>query len=66
MSELQRYHQAMMRGFTDTCIRIEQDHDLFGYPPEIVSVGLKAFDDGRSVQDAIADRFMEMDAESKP
>lgn len=55
MSEAQRYHDAMKRGYVDTCIRIEQSHDLFGYPPEIVSVGLAAFDAGKNPQDAVAE-----------
>jgi hypothetical protein len=54
MTESGRYLQAMLNGMTDTAIRIEQDHDLFGYPPEIVAIGLRAFDQGRNVQDAVA------------
>ena len=50
-----RYHRAMIAGQIDICIRIEQDHDLFGYPPEIVSTGLIAFDQGKNVQDAVAE-----------
>lgn len=48
-----RYHAAMIAGNTDACIRIEQQFGLFGYPPEMVSVGLKAVDEGRDVDAAI-------------
>jgi hypothetical protein len=47
--------KAMIAGQDWVCSRMEQDHDLYGYPPEIVSVGLKAFDEGRNVQDAVAE-----------
>ena len=53
--ELPRYMKAMIAGQDWVCSRMEQDHDLYGYPPEIVSVGLKAFDEGRNVQDAVAE-----------
>lgn len=51
--EAKAYAQAMRAGDLDTCIRIEQRHDLFGYPPEIVSIGLAAFDRGESIEGAI-------------
>ena len=44
---VQRYTQAMCRGDLDACIRIEQRFDLYGYPPQIVGVGLQAVDEGR-------------------
>lgn len=58
MSDISEYAAALRRGHTSVCIRIEQAHDLFGYPPEIVSVGLHAIADGRDAEDAIAD-YME-------
>lgn len=54
-TESARYFKAMIAGQTNICSRIEQDNDLYGYPPEIVSVGLKAFDNGKNVQDAVAE-----------
>lgn len=51
--EAKRYHDAMVRGDTDTCIRIEQKHGLFGYPPEIVSVALNALDNNQDPNKAI-------------
>lgn len=48
-----RYHDAMIAGNTNACIRIEQEFGLFGYPPEMVSVGLKAADEGQCVDAAI-------------
>ncbi|MNL77577.1 hypothetical protein D3C87_2037940 [compost metagenome] len=33
--------------------RIEQEHGLYGYPPEIVSVGLHAAAEGRDVAAAV-------------
>lgn len=55
----QQYLKAMIAGNIDRCIRIEQDSGLYGYPPELVSVGLKAIDEGHdgalAVLDYIAD-----------
>lgn len=55
MSEAERYFKAMVAGQDYICSRIEQNHDLYGYPPQVVSVGLKAFDEGRNVQDTVAE-----------
>lgn len=57
MSELKRYIDAMRFGNTDACIRIEKQHDLYGYTPEIVSVGLAAVDRGEDAQAAIEAHF---------
>lgn len=57
-----KYFRAMVAGQDWICARIEQDHDLYGYPPEIVSVGLKAFDEGKCVQDAVAEYLNRGDA----
>ena len=45
----------------DRCIRIEQDAGLYGYPPEIVSVGLAAIDEGKDAHEAIANYIGEPD-----
>lgn len=51
------YTAAMIHGDLDTCIRIEEAHGLFGYPPEMVSVALKAIDDGMDPGDALSEHF---------
>lgn len=53
MELLDRYTKAMIRGDLTTCISIEHRHDLYGYPPEIVSVGLRAIDEGKDPDIAI-------------
>lgn len=61
MSELTKllsiYTAAMIHGDADTCIRIEEAHGLFGYPPEMVSVALKAIDEGADPSDALSEWF---------
>jgi hypothetical protein len=44
---------AMVAGQDRVCIAIEQEHGLFGYPPELVSVGLRAIDEGKDADEAI-------------
>lgn len=53
MSELSAYIKAMVSGSLHECVRIERKHDLYGLSPEAVSVGLKAFDEGRNVEEAV-------------
>lgn len=53
MGLLQYYTKAMIAGDADACIRIEQEHELFGFPPELVSVGLSAIDKGLDAEAAI-------------
>lgn len=53
VNDADRYFKAMVRGDTFTCESIEKSHDLFGYPPELVSVGLQAVCDGADPHDAI-------------
>mgnify|MGYP001767429544 CR=1 FL=1 len=55
MGILERYTKAMASGNIDACIQIEQEYDLFGYPPEIVSVGLAAVDKGLDHLQAVDD-----------
>jgi hypothetical protein len=57
MGELERYTKAMVAGKTSLCISIEERHGLYGYPPDVVSVGLKAFDEGDDV-DAAVDAYL--------
>lgn len=56
-TELETYTRAMVAWQIDTCIRIEQRHGLFGYPPEVVGVGLAAHDKGEDV-DATVDAYL--------
>ncbi|MGN6223668.1 hypothetical protein [Pseudoxanthomonas sp.] len=57
MNELDAYVRAMVSGTLHECVRIERKHGLYGLSPEAVSVGLKAFDEGRNVDDAV-DRYL--------
>lgn len=63
-SDLSAYVDAMKRGDVDACIRIEQRHDLFGYPPELVSVGLAAIAEGREPAGAIEAHLEELERAS--
>lgn len=55
MSYIKTYTNAMLRGDTNTCVRIEENHGLYGYPPELVCVGLKAAYEGRDPHKDIAE-----------
>lgn len=57
MSVTESYNKAMMNGDIDMCITLEQDFGLYGYPPQIVSIGLAAFDAGEDVHQAVSDFF---------
>jgi hypothetical protein len=54
-TESAKYARAMIAGADKTCAAIERVHGLYGYPPELVSVGLKAFDEGRDAEQAVED-----------
>lgn len=47
------YAKAMIAGRNDECIAIEKRHDLFGYPPELVSIGLNAAAEGGDALGAV-------------
>jgi hypothetical protein len=54
MGVLERYSKAMRSiDGASLCYRIEQEYGLDGYPPELVSVGLRAIDDGCDPHEAI-------------
>ena len=53
MSELKKYNKAMMDNNTEYCIDIEIIHGLYGYPPDLVSIGLDAFDAGNDALEAV-------------
>jgi len=53
MSYQGKYMRAMQRGDIDACVQIEQKHGLYGYPPELVSVGLAAADKGENAEEAV-------------
>lgn len=57
MNHLETYTKAMIRGDTERCIAIEEQFGVFGFPPEIVSVALKAVDDGDDKDEALAAYF---------
>lgn len=52
-TDAETYFKAMASGNHATCIRIEERHGLYGYPPEIVSVGLNAVAEGKDAHEAI-------------
>lgn len=62
--ESKRYAEAMMANHLATLVAIEQEHGLYGYPPEVVSVGLAAFDRGEDVGRAV-DRYLGADEEGE-
>lgn len=51
--DLAAYHRALIRGNTELAVRIEKKHDLFGLPPQMVSLGLEAVANGRDPWQAI-------------
>lgn len=53
-SETARYMRALIAGNHSAASLIEERHGLYGYPPELVSIGLAAIDRGESADDAIA------------
>lgn len=55
------YVAAMVADKLHAAIAIEKRYGLFGYSPEIVSVGLAAACDGKDVQAAV-DAYLEGDA----
>lgn len=57
MSLLQQYMRALSTGNVDALIRIEQDHGLFGLPPEMVSTALNAIDAGEDVEAAFLAQY---------
>lgn len=59
MTDLELYSKAMISGNLHACIAIEQRHNLYGYPPDVVSVGLKAIADGQDMDLAITNYLHE-------
>ena len=54
VQDLALYGRAMTRlDGHETCYRIEQKYGLDGYPPELVSVGLRAAAEGRDPHEAV-------------
>ena len=52
---IERYNKAMAANDLEALVQIEQCHELYGYPPEIVAIGLAAIDDGKDADKAIED-----------
>lgn len=57
-ADLVAYAKALVTGNTDAAVRIEKRWHLYGYSPQIVSIGLRAAADGRDCMTAV-DEFME-------
>ena len=57
-TQLEQYCDAMRRGVHEICIQIELDTGLVGYPPELVTLGLAAMQDGKDPHEAI-DAYVE-------
>lgn len=57
-TQLEQYCDAMRRGTDAVCIRIEKETGLFGYPPELVTLGLAAIREGKDPHEAI-DAYVE-------
>ena len=55
MTLIERYTKAMIAGNDVACLSIEREYGLDGYPPELVSVGLNAIDQGLDALTAIED-----------
>jgi len=53
MTPSQAYAAAMIAGRDAECIAIEKRYDLFGYPPDLVSIGLNAVTEGRDALEAV-------------
>ena len=53
LTESQRYVKAMVDGNDAVMFALETKHGLFGYPPELVSVGLAAVDRGEDPNTAV-------------
>lgn len=53
MSVTQDYNAALISDDHWRLRQIETEHDLFGYPPQLVSVGLAAVDAGKDPHEAI-------------
>ena len=54
-ADMVAYAKALAAGRHQQALQIEQRYELDGYPPEIVSVGLRAAVDGRDHQAAVED-----------
>lgn len=52
------YAKALIANRTAQAIAIEQKYDVFGYPPQIVSIALQAASEGRDHLAAI-DEYLE-------
>lgn len=62
VADREAYSKAMIRNDLNTCVVIEQRYGLYGYPPELVSVGLNAACEGKDPQQAVDD-YIEARAE---
>jgi len=56
------YIKYLTAGRTEKCIQIEDRYDLFGYPPELVSIGLTAIVEGKDAHTEIENYCNQVDA----
>jgi len=56
------YVKYLIAGRTEKCIQIEDRYDLFGFPPELVLIGLTALVEGKDAHAAIDDYCNQVDA----
>lgn len=61
-NDLQRYAEAMRNDLSATCMAIEQKYDLYGYSPEVVTVGLRAAVEGKDVQYAVQNYLLGLES----
>lgn len=47
------YFLAMIKGDSDKCHDIEERYELYGYPPEVVTIGLNAAAKGEDLMLAV-------------
>jgi hypothetical protein len=55
------YVKYLIAGRTEKCIQIENKYDLFGYTPELVSIGFTALAEGKDAHAAIDDYCNQVD-----
>ena len=53
------YFLAMINGNSDTCAAIEEAYGLYGYVPELVSIGLNAAAIGKHPEKAVETYIVE-------
>jgi hypothetical protein len=52
------YGKALVANRVEQAVYIERKYDLYGYPPQVVSIGLQAAAEGRDHMEAV-DEYLE-------